>query len=40
MVAGRGRLQDQPVDGCKDKQLSNEGGHLIGSSRRVNGARA
>ena len=37
MVAGRGRLEDETVDGGEDEQLAHKGGHLVGGAMRVQG---
>jgi hypothetical protein len=34
MVAGRGRLEDEPVDGSEDEQLADQGWHLISGAMR------
>jgi hypothetical protein len=34
MVARRGRLEDEPVDGSEDEQLADQGWHLISGAMR------
>jgi len=37
MVAGRGRLEDETINGGEDEQLANKGGHLVSGAMRVQG---
>jgi hypothetical protein len=40
VVAGRGRLKDEAIDGGEDEQLPNKRWHLIGGTLRVQGLLA